>query len=371
MRKVLIASTAHQNSDDMVYYRYARFFRDSGYEVVLVTMESDVEHDMGIRYIDIPYIKNPIRRMSLLPKYINKSVLELSENDIFIFFSIDLNHIGITLSKRGIKVIKVFAEDYSRKAFSREWIPKMLRGVISKYIYMTESKTSKNCYLNVFVDSATASNYNYEKINSCVIPNYPINVGLVYRKRTFDLSKSLKMVYVGEISEIRGINFILSMAEKIKTNIFIDLYGNLSGEGLKDKIKEHKNINYCGVIPYDEILSRLNNYDIGLAIFKPCYAFDYIGENTTKIFEYMQAGLPIITSDIGLLKEIVEEQTKSGIAIDYSDFDRAFKDIEVLLCEPHQMMKCSANGRESFLKERNWEAASKVLLGKIEGVDNE
>lgn len=365
MYKVLVASTAHRNTDDMVYFRYARLFRDCGFDVYLATMKSDVEHDKGIKYIDIPFIQNPIHRMSILPKYIEKAISTLEKDDIFVFFSIDLNHIATNASKRGIKVIKVFAEDYSRKAYSREWIPKVLRGLVSKYIYKTEIKTSRHCNLNVFVDSATAAAYNLGDINCCVVPNYPMDIGLAYHERHFEQCNAIKMVYVGGISVIRGIDFILSMAERLKTNVSIDLYGRIDEEGLLDVIQHCKNVNYCGYILYDEVLRRLNNYDIGLAIFKPNNGYNYVGENTTKIFEYMQAGLPIITSDIGSLKDIVEEQTKSGIAINYSDFDRAFNRIDTFLSEPNKLKECSINGRLAFENSRNWEVASKVLLNKI------
>ncbi len=366
MNKILIASTAHQNADDMVYYRYARLFRDHGYEVVLATMRSDVEHDERIEYRDIPFIQNPIHRMSVLPKFIKKAVLDLREGDYFLFFSIDLNNIAINASKRGIKVIKIFAEDYSRKAYSREWIPRVLRRLVSKYVYHSEIKTSKHCYLNVFVDSATEAAYNHGKINSCVIPNYPIDIGLAYRERHFDQNNKIKMVYVGGISEIRGIYFILSMAEQLKTKVSIDLYGKTDDEDLLEIIQKCNRVNYRGTILYDEVLSKLNDYDVGLAVFKPCYGFNYAGENITKIFEYMEAGLPIITSDIGSLKDIVEGQTKCGIAIDYSDFDKAFNIIDTFLSDTNRLKRCSVNGRNAFLNSRNWEAASKVLLKKIQ-----
>ncbi len=366
MHKILIASTAHQNSDDMVYYRYARLFKDCGYEVVLVTMKSDVDHDKDIVYFDMPFIQNPIRRMSVLPRYIEKAIRDLKEDDYFLFFSIDLNNIAINASKRGIKVIKIFAEDYSRKAYSREWIPRMLRGLVSKYVYHSEIKTSKRCYLSVFVDSATEAAYNHGEINSCVVPNYPIDIGLSYRERHFDQNNTIKMVYVGGISEIRGIYFILSMAERLKTKVSIDLYGKTDEIALLDNIMKCKRVNYRGTILYDEVLNRLNEYDIGLAVFKPCYGFDYAGENTTKIFEYMQAGLPIITSDIGSLKDIVEKQTKCGIAIDYSDFDKAITIIDAFLSDPSRLKRCSVNGRTAFQNSRNWEAASKLLLNKMQ-----
>ena len=370
MKKILIASTAHQNSDDMVYYRYARLFRDSGYQVTLATVKSDVEHDKGMEYFDLPFIQNPIRRMSVLPQYIKKAVRDLKEDDYFLFFSIDLNSIAIKASRRGVKVIKIFAEDYSRKAYAREWIPGILRGLVSKYIYHTENKTSKHCYLNVFVDSATEAAYSHGKINSCVVPNYPIDIGLAYRERHFDQDNTIKMVYVGGISEIRGIYFILSMAERLKTKVSIDLYGNTDEKDLLDKIQNCKRVNYCGTILYDEVLNRLNDYDIGLAVFKPCYGFNYAGENATKIFEYMQAGLPIITSDVGSLKDIVEEQTKCGIAIDYSDFDKACNLIESFISDPDRLKKCSGNGRTAFQNSRNWGVASKVLLNKIQQIES-
>ncbi len=368
MKKILIASTAHQNSDDMVYYRYARLFRDCGYEVILATIQSDVEHDKGIEYFDLPIIQNPIHRMSVLPKYIKKLVLDLKKDDCFLFFSIDLNNLAIEASRRGVKVIKIFAEDYSRKAYSRDWIPGMLHGLASKYIYHKEIKASKHCYLNVFVDRATEAAYNHGEINSCVVPNYPIDIGLEYRERHFVQDNTIKMVYVGGISEIRGIFFILSMAERLKAKITIDLYGKIDDKELLDTIQKSERVNYCGVVLYDEVLNRLNNYDVGLAIFKPCYGFNYVGENTTKIFEYMQAGLPIITSNVGSLKEIVEKQTKCGIAIDYSDFDKACNIIDSFISDPIKLEKCSVNGRTAFQNSRNWEAASKVLLDKIQQI---
>lgn len=134
------------------------------------------------------------------------------------------------------------------------------------------------------------------------------------------------IVYAGALREsagpdlaIKTIPLLIKRYPKIKLTIIGSGKDSDKLQELIKKLKLNKYINFRGYIAnfYDltEILSKTS---IGLGPYKPVQgSFSYYSD-PSKLKLYMCCGLPVITTDMTTMSELISK-TRSGLIIDYSE----------------------------------------------------
>ncbi len=127
--------------------------------------------------------------------------------------------------------------------------------------------------------------------------------------------------YAGSLYKGRGIELILELAKEFKQDKFIIMGGQ--NNDIKDakklaEKKDIKNILLLGYIPNSKLLNYLSTCDILLMPYqKQLYSASGKKRGSSqwmspmKMFEYMASGIPIISSDISVLKEVLENEVNS------------------------------------------------------------
>ncbi|WP_323758234.1 glycosyltransferase [Roseivirga sp.] len=147
-------------------------------------------------------------------------------------------------------------------------------------------------------DGATLQKFNNEELESYAWPT-PVN-------------GRLQMGYVGTISKGRGIELIISLAERFNDLDFHIIGGrkeDLLGIGLQG-VREWKNVFFHGFVSPKEAALARKKCDILLAPYQEDVTLRS-GKNTAKymsplkVFEYMEAGKAIIASDLPVLREVL------------------------------------------------------------------
>ena len=80
-----------------------------------------------------------------------------------------------------------------------------------------------------------------------------------------------------------------------------------------------------------------------------------------KLFEYMAAGIPVISSNFPLYKEIVEGNN-CGICIDPLDINAIYDAINKIAKDKVYADKMRKNGRKAIEEKYNWEGQIAKLL---------
>jgi glycosyltransferase involved in cell wall biosynthesis len=80
-----------------------------------------------------------------------------------------------------------------------------------------------------------------------------------------------------------------------------------------------------------------------------------------KMFEYTAASIPVIASDFGLWRKIIED-AKCGILVDPHDPHAIARAVEYLLIHPQEAALMGRREREAAEQYYNWESEKKKLL---------
>lgn len=159
-------------------------------------------------------------------------------------------------------------------------------------------------------DRVTAMGVPEERIT--LVYNTPPLQRLDARPATHDGTAPLKAVYLGRVEEQRGIGTLLDAVAQLRAGGFpvaLTIYGdgkdfaayNARAHGLG---LDPSTVAFRGQVPNEVALAELAHADVGIIPHWRDEQFDTTLPN--KIFDYMAAGLPVVTSDATPLKRIVE-----------------------------------------------------------------
>lgn len=123
---------------------------------------------------------------------------------------------------------------------------------------------------------------------------------------------AVRAVYCGSFHPGKGVETILAAAALVP-EVQFDLIGGEPAQIDAVRRQAPANLRFLGHQPHDETQHRLGDYDLALAPYGTVVRGAKTPANESlaawmsplKIFEYMAAGLPIVTSDLTVLREIL------------------------------------------------------------------
>ncbi len=102
---------------------------------------------------------------------------------------------------------------------------------------------------------------------------------------------------------------------------------------------------------YSSLIGMVVEYATGNAVNAYC----------VKLFEYMAAGMAVVSSDIPLWRETVEE-TGCGLCADPKDIDAVTRAVRYLAEHPDEARRMGESGRRWAEKKYNWAREEAKLL---------
>ena len=173
------------------------------------------------------------------------------------------------------------------------------------------SKTIFKYLCNISDEIITLNQASFEFANefargkTCIIPNFIENDYCKPKELTADVVR--KILFVGHVRKEKGVKEIIQAAEKLPTKEFI-LIGPCSQE--IQGLTIPNNIYLLGNLEHDEVREYYRKADLFLF---PSYSEGF----ANVMLEAMASSLPIIATDVGSNKSMIEEQ--GGIIIPTND----------------------------------------------------
>ena len=363
-RKVCFIAAVHQTPFNIrVFYKEAKSLSENGYAVSLIVQHDKKEEIDGVKILPLPKPRFRLYRMTV-HAYKALRIARQQKADIYHIHSPELLPVALLLKlSTGKKIIYDVHEDFPRDFLTKEWIPKVLRKIISE----TFAGFEKICcrYIDYIIPATESIAEHFPLPNKEIINNYPF-IALVQEDVRSHLERKSKnrLVYAGDLSAERGVRELIQSLGFIdkKYNPRLSLIGRYSNSAFQreiEKIDSFRLVDYFAWMPFSEVIDRYKESDIGMLLYLP--RPNHISAMPNKLFEYMALGLPIISSNFPLWKKIVEGNG-CGITVDPLKPREIGRAIGELLGNEKLRVQMGQNGRRAVREKYNWEIEKEKLL---------
>lgn len=170
------------------------------------------------------------------------------------------------------------------------------------------------------------------------------------------------VLYQGGLQQGRGLERLVEAASMVENAYFVFVGGGRLEAMLKDRVQSlmlDKRAHFIPTVALDELLNYTASADIGVQpIENTC--LNHFSTDSNKLFEYVQAGLPVIASDLPEIRRIVKEHDL-GLLVPEGDTNALAKAINELVQDTVKRNWYSKNCQKAarFL---TWEAQEHALI---------
>jgi glycosyltransferase involved in cell wall biosynthesis len=174
-------------------------------------------------------------------------------------------------------------------------------------------------------------------------------------------------LYQGNMQPNRSLDQLVNAAPFLDPGIVIVMMGKaveetriqleelIATKGVADRVK------IIPAVPYAELLDWTASADIGLTIFQPGYTRSIRYCLPNKLFEYLMAGLPVLSSQLDAIAEVLQTYEVGQILPSLTPSDIGAS-INAMLADSTALARMRDNALKIVQKEFHWENEKQKLI---------
>jgi len=368
--KVCIFTSVHPAFDTRIFHKQAMTLVKAGYDVILLAQHDRDEVADRVKIIALHKPGNRIWRVLGTWRMLCLTLKQKAA--IYHFHDAELLPVGLLLKVLTMSpVVYDVHEDVPKQILTKEYLPPFVRQSVSKLAAFLERVALYS--FDAVIAAGEDITWHFPKSQKlAVIRNFP-SIDILNETEFKSYVKSsgqpATMIYVGVISEGRGVMEMVEVANRLQNKVRLILVGSFADSYLEAKIKQKAgdNVEFTGQVPYENVPGLLRRADIGLVCFRPDPNNMAAAWRNNKLFEYMAAGLPVIASNLPLWKEIINNN-RCGLTVDLLDPRDMSRAVEYLIDHPDAARAMGENGMRAIKEKYNWENEGKKLLALYESL---
>jgi len=347
----------------MTIHEMPRVLRESksalqaGMKVNIVGIGESLDWE-GIRFIGHSHARNRLNRFFSTSRKMIDSALR-TDSTIIQIHSPEFLLYARKIKKAGKVLIFDSHEFYGYQIMLKEYISKPLRQFVSRIYSQFEEYVCKK-YVDCVLYPCTVDGKNYfenRAKHSVKIENY----SMIHQIQESE-KKDQSVIYAGSLTYQRGITHLISAI--MQTNACLRLCGSFPSEEYQKSICKALipgKIEYLGLMDRNQLFEQYSKASVGISTLLPVGQYHHIDNLSTKIYEYMQCGLPVVMSNFPYAVRMNEEY-HFGICVDPTNPKEIAEAINELLKHPEQAKEMGRRGKETVKKVFNWEVESQKLI---------
>lgn len=131
--------------------------------------------------------------------------------------------------------------------------------------------------------------------------------------------RPLRLVHSGAGLANRGLEELVEAMARVSTPMTLDLYLVASNPSLLERLRHEagRTVTFHEAVPYNELISTLNAYDVGVFILPP-RTFSYANALPNKLFDFVQARLAIVVGPTPEMADLVNKYDLGWVSDDFS-----------------------------------------------------
>jgi len=357
--KIVHITSAHPPFDRRIFYKQVASLKKLNYEVHLIAASNQHQSGLvdGVHFHIVKKTENRLTRIIANGFRVFAQALYIKAN-VFHFHDPELIPWFFILKALGRKVVMDVHENYPAQFKGKKWIFQPFRQILSFSILNLEQIASKVFDGIVVVDNPLAERFRkYSNSNPIVVANnYPIlNKTITSYNLTLEKYTASRILFIGGINIARCAEEFIRALENINTIEYEALIGgNENNQEMLSSLSSQKGWKYAkfiGSVPMDEIDLLMLSSSISINLYSNIP--NHRGNRSNRLFEAMAAGLPVIVSNFGEVRDFVDE-LQCGLAVDPINPVEISEAIKTLLLNPEYAMELGLNGRKAVFKNYRW-----------------
>ena len=386
-KTLCMMSTTHDLTDDRIYKKEAVTLSKNGCKVIHIgygNKLADYITDENIRIIEIPKKRKGETVTSIYKALKQTKLTDLFQKakeikaDVYHLHDMELCRIALKLKKLPWQPKVIYdAHEPFFENLKDYWKERSLFKVFFNDIpsILAEKRILKKVDYLIATEENVASRFRKKNKKTAIIYNYsyfyPEDISVPAEQKEYDA------IYCGSISEAKGILLIIdSLIESKKRgfNLKYVIVGGLNNDELKKRVEKKiqennisENIVFTGHLSIDRINSYYKKSKVAFCLFPLNNTNQLI--LPIKLFEYAAFGLPIIGSNFGHIREVIETNN-FGVCVNPHDAKEVTSAIIQLITDNNY----ATYYNDLVNKVKNnylWESQEEELLRIYENIGNE
>ena len=267
---------------------------------------------------------------------------------------------GVLLRLFGIKVVYDVHEDMPRQVRHNPGLPAIMQRLLPPFVSLAEWIGARLISGLVAPTQVIVDRFPARK--TALVRNFPLLDELHAPAPTPMRRRPLEFTYIGSISEVRNIFAMIEAVTHVRPAAQLRLAGEFAVPETGERamqMPEWSSTRFEGWVSREGVAGILADSRAGLVVLQPVEH-----EMVTlpiKLFEYMAAGLPVISSDFPVWREIVES-AGCGLMVDPMNMESIVAAMQWIADHPEEAETMGANGRRAVEERYNWEQEGNALI---------
>lgn len=363
--KVTHLTSAHPRYDTRIFIKECSSLKkEDRHEVNLVVADGlGEEHKNGVMFYDVGKSEGRFQRIFKTTKRVFEKAKVL-DSDVYHLHDPELMLVGLKLKKMGKRVIFDAHEDLPKQVLAKHYLPNGIKHILSYVVSKVEMMILKRFDHVVAATPFIRDKFMTHNIDSTDINNFPILDELIEIAPTFQTNT---LCYIGLLYETRGIKEIIKSIEGLDIKLIIA--GKFFDKAFEDEIRAlegWKQVEFRGFVDREGIKKILEESIAGFVTLHPTPS--YVEAYPVKMFEYMSAGLAVISSDFPLYRNFIEQST-CGICVNPLKIDEIRKAVISLTEDKTKALEMGKRGKEAIVQKYNWENEEQKLFELYKGLN--
>lgn len=370
-KKVVHLTSAHPRYDTRIFIKICSTLAVNQYDIFLVVADGNGDQvKNGVSIVDVGAKLGG--RLSRMTKTVSKvfEKAKVLDGELYHLHDPELIPVGLKLKKLGKKVVFDVHENIALQIQDKDYLPTWIRYPLSKVYRLYESYSLTKFDALVLAESSYLQKYSHLNALTVIVLNMP-DLGPLKKFISRDRNKN-ELFYIGGVSAQRGFYEVLAALKILKKDhpdVFFNCIGPFADSllmkaetgGIEENYKLH------GSMPLYDGLVYSKSAKVGLSILKPIK--NYEQSYSTKVFEYMAIGLPVITSDFPLYKDVVEKY-ECGLCVNPNSPEEIAHAVEYIFDNPERAKTMGENGLKVIKDKFNWSIEGRKLIELYRGLLN-